>query len=155
MDELLDPDASLTYLRDWQGRVARNAVNARDAADRIAAVRATAHDGNGLTAVTVDSTGALLDIRFTDRIQRVPPDAVARAVLTASAAARQAAAEQSRAIVTETLGPDSLAARAITAQIDARAATPPSGPAGPSPASGLPAGPPTAPGRGRGEGDRG
>jgi DNA-binding protein YbaB len=123
MDELLDPDASQAYLRGWQERIARNAANARDAADRIAAVRATAGDGNGLTEVTVDSTGTLLDIRFTDRIHRVPPDAVARAVLAASTAARRTAAEQSRAVVTETLGPDSPAARAITAQIDARAAT--------------------------------
>ena len=121
MDELLDPDASRAYLRDWQDRVERNADNARTAADRIAAVRATARDGNDLTEVTVDSTGTLLDLRFTDRIHRFPPAAVARAVLDASAAARQTAAAQARDIVTETLGPDSPAARAITAQIDSRA----------------------------------
>ncbi|WP_433791532.1 YbaB/EbfC family nucleoid-associated protein [Actinoplanes sp. CA-252034] len=121
MDDLLDPDASQAYLRDWQDRVERNADNARATADRIAAVRATARDGNDLTEVTVDSTGTLLDIRFTDRIHRFPPAAVARAVLDASATARRAAAGQAREIVTETLGADSPAARAITAQIDSRA----------------------------------
>jgi hypothetical protein len=125
MDELLDPEASHAYLRDWQARVDRNAATARTAADRIAAVRATARDGNDLTEVTVDSTGTLVDIRFTDRIHRVPPGAVARAVLAASAAARQAAAGQAREIVTGTLGPDSPAGRAITAQIDARAGVAP------------------------------
>jgi DNA-binding protein YbaB len=154
MDELLDPDTSHAYLRDWQQRAERNAENARTAADRIAAIRATARDGNDLTEVTVDSTGTLLDIRFTDRIHRVPPDAVARAVLAASAAARLAAAGQSREIVTETLGPDSAAAQAITAQIDARAAA--SGSAAGSPAaSGHSAGPPPASRGGRWEGDRG
>ncbi|GIE77895.1 hypothetical protein Aph02nite_38450 [Actinoplanes philippinensis] len=127
MDELLDPDASLTYLRGWQDRVERNAATARDTADRIAAVRGTARDGNDLTEVTVDSTGALLDIRFTDRIHRFPPSAVARAVLDASTAARRAAAGRAREIVTETLGPDSPAARAITAQIDSRAGEGPHG----------------------------
>jgi hypothetical protein len=118
MDELLDPDASLAYLRGWQERVERNAESARTAADRLAGIRATARDGNDLTEVTVDSAGALLDIRFTDRIQRVPPGAVARAVLAATLAARRAATEQSRTIVTETLGPDSVAARAIIARME-------------------------------------
>jgi DNA-binding protein YbaB len=113
MDELLDPDASHSYLRDWQERIERAAANTREAGDRIAAIRATARDGNGLTEVTVDSTGALAGIRFTDRIQRVPPDAVARAVMDAAAAARSRAAEESRQIVDDTLGPDSVAGRAI------------------------------------------
>jgi DNA-binding protein YbaB len=113
MDELLDPDASHSYLRDWQERIERTAANTREAGDRIAAIRATARDGNGLTEVTVDSTGALAGIRFTDRIQRVPPDAVARAVMDAASAARSRAAEESRQIVDDTLGPDSVAGRAI------------------------------------------
>ncbi|MFC4068201.1 YbaB/EbfC family nucleoid-associated protein [Actinoplanes subglobosus] len=118
MDELLDPDASLAYLRGWQDRVDRNAENARTAAGRIAGIRATARDGNDLTEVTVDATGALLDIRFTDRIQRVPPDAVARAVLAATTTARHAATEQSRTIVTEAYGPNSAAARAVIARLE-------------------------------------
>jgi DNA-binding protein YbaB len=113
MDELLDPDASHSYLRDWQERIERTAASTREAGDRIAAIRATARDGNGLTEVTVDSTGALAGIRFTDRIQRVPPDAVARAVMDAASAARSRAAEESRQIIDDTLGPDSVAGRTI------------------------------------------
>jgi DNA-binding protein YbaB len=126
MDELLDPDASRSHLRDWQDRIERTAANTREAGDRIAAIRATARDGNGLTEVTVDSSGALLDIRFTDRIHRTPPDAVARAVMDAVRAARARAAEESRRIIDDTLGPDSVAGRAIADRI---ANPPPSHPA--------------------------
>jgi DNA-binding protein YbaB len=117
MDELLDPDASRSYLRDWQDRIDRTAANTREASDRIAAVRATARDGNGLTEVTVDAAGALVGIRFTDRIQRVPADAVSRAVTGAVTAARTRAAAESRQIIDDTLGPDSAAGRAIAERI--------------------------------------
>ncbi|MEU4621327.1 YbaB/EbfC family nucleoid-associated protein [Actinoplanes sp. NPDC023801] len=120
MDELLDPDASRAYLRDWQDRIERTTANTREAGDRIAAIRAAARDGNALTEVTVDSAGTLLDIRFTDRIQRVPPDAVARAVMAAAETARRRAADEARRIIDDTLGPGSVAGRAITAQIARR-----------------------------------
>ncbi|GIE26998.1 hypothetical protein Ait01nite_000430 [Actinoplanes italicus] len=145
MDELLDPDASRSHLRDWQDRIARTAANTREAGDRIAAIRATARDGNGLTEVTVDSSGALLDIRFTDRIQRTPPDAVTRAVMDAAQGARVRAAEESRRIIDDILGPDSVAGRAIADRIanppsSHPASRPPSHPASPPPSH--PASPP-------------
>ncbi|MFD0518133.1 YbaB/EbfC family nucleoid-associated protein [Paractinoplanes durhamensis] len=110
---LLDPDAAAGYLRDWKSRIDRMAADTQAMSDRLGALRVTATDDNDLVDVVIDSTGALLDIRFGDRIHRVAPDAVSRAVLSALRKARLAAAVQARKIVEETVGEESVAGRAI------------------------------------------
>ncbi|GIM89280.1 YbaB/EbfC family nucleoid-associated protein [Paractinoplanes toevensis] len=110
---LLDPDGAAGYLRDWKSRIDRMAADTQAMSDRLGALRVTAADDNDLVEVTIDSTGVLLDIRFGDRIQRVAPDAVARAVLNALRAARQSAAASTQKIIAETVGDDSVAGRAI------------------------------------------
>ena len=109
----LDADDAASYLHDWQARIDRKAAATQAMSDRLSRLQVRAADDNGLTEVTVDSAGALVDIRFTERIQRVAPEAVARAVLAAHRNARRQAGDRSRQIVTETLGSDSVAARAI------------------------------------------
>ena len=117
-ESLLDPDGSRAYLRDWKARVDRTAANTQAMSDRLAQLRITAEDGNNLVAVTIDSAGVLLDVRFTERIQRVAPDVVSRAVMSALGTARHTAAQRSREIVTDTMGPESVAARAITDRLE-------------------------------------
>jgi DNA-binding protein YbaB len=113
MSDLLDPDAATAYLQDWHNRVERRAADTQAMSDRLKALRVSATDDNGLTEVTIDATGALVDVDFTDRIQRVAPDVVSRAVMAAVREARRKAAERTRQIVTETMGEDSIAARTI------------------------------------------
>ncbi|PZM95325.1 MAG: hypothetical protein DIU79_07685 [Actinobacteria bacterium] len=96
------------------------AARTRAVADRLNQVKATARDANDLAEVTVDSTGVLIDLKLSERIQRVPPDAVARAILNAAQQARVEAAKKSRDVVTEVMGPDSVAARTIAEQIEQR-----------------------------------
>ncbi|NMO50987.1 YbaB/EbfC family nucleoid-associated protein [Actinoplanes sp. TBRC 11911] len=115
---ILDPDAAGVYLEDWQRRIEQKAAETRAMSDRLAALRVTTKDDNGLTEVTIDANGALLDVRFTDRIQRVAPDALARAVMGAVTDARRRAADQSRRIVTETMGEQSVAAHAIAERVE-------------------------------------
>jgi DNA-binding protein YbaB len=115
---ILDPDAAGAYLEDWQRRVERKAAETQAMNDRLSALRVTTKDDNGLTEVTIDANGALVDVRFTDRIQRVAPDAVARAVMSAIRDARRKAADQSRQIVTETMGEQSIAAQAIAERVE-------------------------------------
>jgi DNA-binding protein YbaB len=115
---ILDPDAAGAYLEDWQRRVQRKAAETQAMSDRLSALRVTTKDDNGLTEVTIDANGALVDVRFTDRIQRVAPDAVARAVMSAVHDARRKAADQSRQIVTETMGEQSIAAQAIAERVE-------------------------------------
>jgi DNA-binding protein YbaB len=117
-EPLLDPDSSREYLRDWKGRVDRAAAATQAMADRLGDLRISAVDGNGLVEVTIDSSGVLIDVRFTERIQRVAPDVVSRAVLTALGSARRKAAELSRQIIDETMGADSTAGRVIGQRIE-------------------------------------
>ncbi|MCO8274644.1 YbaB/EbfC family nucleoid-associated protein [Actinoplanes sp. TRM 88003] len=116
-EPLLDPDSSREYLRDWKGRVDRAAAATQAMADRLGDLRITAVDGNGLVEVTVDSSGHVLDVRFTERIQRVAPEAVSRAVMTALGSARRKVAVLSKEIIDDTLGPASAAGRAIEEQL--------------------------------------
>jgi DNA-binding protein YbaB len=115
---LLDPDGAQEYLRSWKKRIDRMAADTQAMSDRLGQLRVTAKDDNGLAEVTIDSTGALVDVRFTERIQRVAPDVVARAVLSAVRAAKLAAAERSRQIITETVGNDSVAGRTIAERME-------------------------------------
>jgi DNA-binding protein YbaB len=110
---LLDPDGATAYLRDWKQRIDRMAADTQAMSDRLAALRTTGTDDHRLVTVTIDSTGALIDIRFADRLPRVTPHEASRAVLSAMRAARVSAAAATRQIVTETVGDDSVAGRAI------------------------------------------
>ncbi|MEU4243237.1 YbaB/EbfC family nucleoid-associated protein [Actinoplanes sp. NPDC026619] len=115
---LLDPDGAMGYLRDWKSRVDRMAADTQAMSDRLTSMRVTATDDNKLATVTIDSTGVLVDVEFAERIQRVAPDAVSRAVLSALRSARLSAARLSRQIVAETIGDDSVAGRAIAERME-------------------------------------
>jgi len=71
-DGILDPNASRAYLRDWKSRVDKMAAAA---SDRLGDLRSH--------TVVIDVTGILVDVGFGERIQRVAPDAVSRAVMSA------------------------------------------------------------------------
>jgi len=116
-EPLLDPDSSREYLRDWKGRVDRAAAATQAMADRLGDLRISAVDGNGLVEVTIDSGGVLIDVRFTERIQRVAPDVVSRAVMAALGIARRKVAAVGKEIIDETLGPGSAAGRVIEDQL--------------------------------------
>ncbi|WP_067498982.1 YbaB/EbfC family nucleoid-associated protein, partial [Actinoplanes sp. TFC3] len=122
---LLDPDQATAYLQDWKGRVDRMAAGTKAMSNRLNELRVSAEDDNGLAQVTIDSTGALTGVRFTDRISRVAPEAVARAVMGAMHNARREAAERSRHIVTQTMGPDSTAGRTIADRLEQQLLRPP------------------------------
>jgi DNA-binding protein YbaB len=117
-NSILDPDAAMAQLGAFKARVDRTAADTTAMSDRLARLRVTTEDGNGLAQVTIDSTGVLVDLRLSRRIQRVAPDTVARAVLSALRDARQTAAERSREIIEETMGPDSPAAQAIAERVE-------------------------------------
>ncbi|MEU4422999.1 YbaB/EbfC family nucleoid-associated protein [Actinoplanes sp. NPDC024001] len=114
----LDADDAENYLHDWKARIDRKAADTRAMSDRLADLRVTAADGNGIAEVTVDSAGVLTGVRFTDRVQRVAPEATARAVLAAHQAARRKAGEHTRQIIADTMGADSLAGRAIAERLE-------------------------------------
>jgi DNA-binding protein YbaB len=107
----LDPDASREYLRSWRENVDRMAARAAAMSEQMERLRVTARDGNGLAEVTIDSAGVLVGLELTDRIHRVGPEVVARAVMGALREARAEAAGRAHDIAIETMGAGSLSAR--------------------------------------------
>ncbi|MFC3382774.1 YbaB/EbfC family nucleoid-associated protein [Couchioplanes azureus] len=116
-DGILDPDGATEYLKRWKGRIDQMAADTQAMSDRLGQLRVSADDGDGLVEVTIDSTGMLIDVQFAQRIQRVAPDVVSRAVLRAMQQAKLKAAQRSQQIIAETMGPDSVAARAIAERV--------------------------------------
>lgn len=132
---VLDPDSANEWLSAWKGRIDKLAADTRTMSDRLQELRVTATDRNGLAEVTVDSTGALVDLRLTERIQRVAPEVVSRAVMETIRVAREQIADRSQEIIAETVGTESAAARAIAARVgqQLRGASPDDPDSGPQP----------------------
>jgi DNA-binding protein YbaB len=104
-------------LTAWKGRIDRLAADTKAMSDRLQGLRVTAADDNRLVEVTIDAGGALVDLRLTQRIQRVAPDVVSRTIMDTIRAARKKLADQSQEIIEETLGSESAAARAVAARV--------------------------------------
>ncbi|WNM38082.1 YbaB/EbfC family nucleoid-associated protein [Micromonospora halotolerans] len=114
---VLDPDGAMDQMRAWKGRIDKLAADTKAMSDRLQELRVVAEDDNGLAEVTVDSSGALLDLRLGRQIQRVSPEVVAQAVLEAIRRAKGQLAERSQEIIAETVGTESPAARAIAERV--------------------------------------
>lgn len=110
---ILDPDGALERLAAWKGRIDKLAADTQAMSDRLQELRVSASDPTGLAELTVDSTGALVDLKLTDRIQRVAPEVVAQTIMATLGAARSKLADQSQEIIADTVGTESPAARAI------------------------------------------
>lgn len=111
--DILDPNTAHERLAAWKGRIDKLAADTQAMSTRMRGLRITASDPAGLAEVTVDSTGMLVDLRLTDRIHRATPTTVAQAVMATLRDARNKVAERSQEIITETMGADSAAGRAI------------------------------------------
>ncbi|MET0132486.1 MAG: YbaB/EbfC family nucleoid-associated protein [Kibdelosporangium sp.] len=114
---ILDPDAARERVAAWKERIDKLATDTQAMSDRLRQVQVTASDPGGLAEVTVDSTGALVGLRLTARIQRTAPEVVAQAVMSLLQQARGQVASQSQEVIAETMGPDSAAGRAIAEQV--------------------------------------
>ncbi|MGW3467423.1 YbaB/EbfC family nucleoid-associated protein [Saccharopolyspora sp. NPDC000995] len=110
---ILDPDSAHERLAAWKDRIDKLAADTRAMSERLQEVRVTASDPNGLTEVTIDSTGALVDLRLTDRMQRTSPDVVAGTIMATLGEAKNKLADRSQEIIADTVGTESPAARAI------------------------------------------
>ncbi|MEH0985719.1 YbaB/EbfC family nucleoid-associated protein [Micromonospora sp. CPCC 205556] len=114
---LLDPDGAMDRLAAWKGRIDKAAADTKAMSDRLQQLRVTAVDSNGLVEVTIDSAGALVDLRLGRQIQRVAPDVVARTIMDTIREAKVNLAARSQEIIAETMGTESTAARAIAERV--------------------------------------
>ncbi|MEU6857585.1 YbaB/EbfC family nucleoid-associated protein [Glycomyces sp. NPDC046736] len=123
-----DPAAAVARIEEWKARLDTMAANTRAMSERREGLRCTHQDPNHIVEVTVDSSGALIDVRFSERIKRVQPDDVSRTLMETITEARRLASEQTAEIIGETMGEDSAAGQAIAERL--RTGKFPSTPAG-------------------------
>jgi len=114
---VLDPEGARERLAAWKGRIDQLAANTKAMSDRLQQLQETVADPRGLAKVTVDSTGSLIGLQLTSRIQGLPPDVIAQAIMDTVRRAKARLAERSREIVEETIGTESAAGRAIAASV--------------------------------------
>ncbi|MDR7276637.1 YbaB/EbfC family nucleoid-associated protein [Catenuloplanes atrovinosus] len=117
---ILDPEGAMDRMRAWKGRIDKLAADTRAMSERLDGLRVTVSDEHGLCEVTVDNTGALLDLTLGRGIQRVAPEVVARTIMDTIRLAKTQIADRSQEIIAETVGTDSAAARAIAERVDRR-----------------------------------
>jgi DNA-binding protein YbaB len=117
---ILDPEGAMADMQAWKGRIDRLAADTQTMSHQVGQLRVTASDNDDLVDVTIDSSGALTDIQFTQRVLRMAPEDVTRAVLEAAGAARLKAAERVQEVIAETMGPQSQSGRAIAERMASR-----------------------------------
>jgi DNA-binding protein YbaB len=123
-DRVLDPDGARQRLEAWKGRIDKLAADTKTMSDRFESLRVTATDPEGIAEVTVDSAGALVDLRLTRQMERSTPEVVARAVMDTIRRAKAELADRSEKIIEDTVGTESHAARAIAQRVGQRLRAP-------------------------------
>ncbi|MER7077448.1 YbaB/EbfC DNA-binding family protein [Saccharopolyspora kobensis] len=114
---ILDPDGARERLAAWKDRIEKLAADTKTMSDRLQEVRVTATDPKGLVELTIDSTGTLVDIKLTSKMERTAPDVVSRTIMETLAQAKNQLADRSQEIIADTVGTESAAARAISESV--------------------------------------
>ncbi|MCP2242070.1 YbaB/EbfC family nucleoid-associated protein [Lentzea aerocolonigenes] len=118
MDErILDPDGARERLAAWKGRIDKLAADTKSMSAQLQGLRIVAKDPAGMAEVTIDSTGAMTDLKLTDRMTGARPETVAATIMATLADARKQLAERSKEIVAETIGTETAAGRAIVESV--------------------------------------
>jgi DNA-binding protein YbaB len=100
-------------LDEWKARMESHAADLQAANTELAAVQATYKDPNGIVTVTVDSSGNLVDLTLSNRVQRQAPEDTARQIKEALTAAKQQVTELTTQVATRHFGADSPTTKAL------------------------------------------
>ncbi|MDA1363055.1 YbaB/EbfC family nucleoid-associated protein [Glycomyces luteolus] len=110
---LLDTEAARQRLMRWKENADKRAEQTQEVAARLQELRVTVRDENATVEITVDASGAVVDVQFGYRIQRQDPEYTRRTFLEVHAEAKRQLAEAAREAVAEVLGTDSQTAQAM------------------------------------------
>jgi DNA-binding protein YbaB len=117
---VFNAEAARARLAELQGRLQQSTSATKDMAEQLSALRATARDENEVAEATVNSSGALIDLRLSAKVQQLHPADSSLAILAAVDAAKTQLAEQTREIIAGTIGQDSPAGQAVLSGLDKR-----------------------------------
>jgi hypothetical protein len=115
-----DLNAAARWIDDWQSSIEDRAARAKALSERVTGLRASARSRDGLVVVTVDSTGAIVDLRLDEQTRDRPAADTAHAILTVMRAAQANLAPLVRQAATEELGADDPTAKAIVTSYSRR-----------------------------------
>lgn len=116
-DAILDPDGARDRLAAWKGRIDKLAADTKSMSDQLQGLQIVAKDPEGMAEVRIDSTGAMVGLKLTDRISRVSPDSVASTIMATLGDARRELAQKSQEIIADTVGTETAAGRAIAESV--------------------------------------
>jgi DNA-binding protein YbaB len=116
-NRVLNPDEARQRMEAWKGRIDKLAADTQAMSERFQQLQVTRQDPDGMTEVTVDSSGSLVGLRLTREIERSSPDVVAATIMSTIRAAKAELAELSQEIIAETVGTESAAAQAIAERV--------------------------------------
>lgn len=91
----------------WVQESQKRAEAAEEVAKQIEQMRGKAQSADGSVSVTVDAVGRLIDLSFSDRLNRVDPTRLAREVLACIGKARSRVCKDVRELAENTWGADS------------------------------------------------
>ncbi|GLZ77777.1 hypothetical protein Afil01_25840 [Actinorhabdospora filicis] len=112
---LMDVEGARERLVAWRDDASRRAAATQAAGEGLRALRITAPDDYETVEITVDSSGFMVDVRLSHRVQRMTPEQTRYAILGAYRNARAKLAEAAAEVVKETLGTESATGRALLA----------------------------------------
>ncbi|GAA2641441.1 YbaB/EbfC family nucleoid-associated protein [Paractinoplanes durhamensis] len=104
----------------WPAGFEERATRERELSARLAQVRATADSDDNLVAVTVGSSGDLIDLELDERIRDRPAAETAREILKTLRAARVTLVAAITSVTEESVGADSPTGQAIIAAYSGR-----------------------------------
>lgn len=109
-----DSDAAQEMLHSWTAALSTRAQAAAALSDRVATIEASATGAGGAVRVTVAASGALMDLRLDDRVQRIRGAELASIIMATIARAQAGLTEEVSRAVHDTVGTDSETGRAVT-----------------------------------------
>jgi DNA-binding protein YbaB len=113
-------EAAHARLAELQERLHQSSSATMDMGEQLAALQITAQDENGVAEATINSSGALINLRLSAKVQMLHPADSSVAILAAVDAAKAQLAERTREIIADTIGADSDAGKAVLSGIDKR-----------------------------------
>jgi DNA-binding protein YbaB len=114
----------------WAAGVAAKAERYQDMQRQVTAITATDSSRNGIVTVTVDSSGAVTDLRITDQVRNLPGSEVAALVLSTMRRAQSRITAQVAEVMRATVGDDPQTVNAVVSTYQERFPEPEPEPSG-------------------------